>query len=81
MANQANFPVRAMCRIQGVSAGGFYVWREHPPSVRSIANPIMTEHIGQIHQDSYQSYGMPRVRVELLEQGICISRPCDTPYA
>lgn len=74
MANQANFPVRAMCRVLGVSASGFYAWRERPPSVRSIANAVMTERIRQIHQDSYQSYGMPRVRAELLEQGVCISR-------
>lgn len=74
MANQANFPVRAMCRTLGVSASGFYAWRGRPPSVRSIANAVMTERIRQIHQDSYQSYGMPRVRAELLEQGVCISR-------
>jgi putative transposase len=34
----------------------------------------MTERIRQIHQDSYESYGMPRVRAELIEQGVCISR-------
>ncbi|MCE1162401.1 MAG: IS3 family transposase, partial [Thiomonas sp.] len=41
---------------------------------RSIANAVMTERIRQIHQDSYESYGMPRVRAELIEQGVCISR-------
>lgn len=34
----------------------------------------MTERIRQIHQDSYESYGMPRVRAERIEQGVCISR-------
>ena len=34
----------------------------------------MTERIRQIHEDSYESYGMPRVRAELIEQGVCISR-------
>ena len=34
----------------------------------------MTERIRLIHRDSYESYGMPRVRAELIEQGVCISR-------
>ena len=74
MANQADLPVRAMCRVLGVSASGFYAWRERAPSQRSIANAVMTERIRQIHQDSYESYGMPRVRAELIEQGVSISR-------
>jgi putative transposase len=74
MANQADLSVRAMCRVLGVSASGFYAWRERAPSQRSIANAVMTERIRQIHQDSYESYGMPRVRAELIEQGVCISR-------
>ncbi|QPS11415.1 IS3 family transposase [Delftia acidovorans] len=74
MANQADFPVRTMCRVLGISASGFYAWRERRPSQRSIANAVMTERIRQIHKDSYESYGMPRVRAELIEQGVSISR-------
>jgi putative transposase len=74
MANQADLPVRTMCRVLGVSASGFYAWRDRVPSQRSITNAVMTERIRQIHQDSYESYGMPRVRAELIEQGVCISR-------
>ncbi len=73
MANQADFPVRTMCRVLSVSASGFYAWREHRPSQRSITNAVMTERIRQIHKDSYESYGMPRVRAELIEQGASIS--------
>lgn len=74
MTNQADLSVRTMCRVLGVSASGFYAWRDRAPSQRSIANAVMTERIRQIHQDSYESYGMPRVRAELIEQGVCISR-------
>jgi len=74
MANQADFPVRTMCRVLGISASGFYAWRERAPSQRSITNAVMTERIRQIHKDSYESYGMPRVRAELIEQGVRISR-------
>jgi putative transposase len=74
MANQADFPVRTMCRVLDVSASGFYAWRQRVPSQRSVANAVMTGRIRQIHLDSYGSYGMPRVRAELIEQGVCISR-------
>jgi len=74
MANQADLPVRTMCRALGVSASGFYAWRDRKPSPRAMANAVMTERIRQIHKDSYDSYGMPRVREELQEQGEVISR-------
>lgn len=74
MANQAELPVRTMCRALGVSASGFYAWRDRKPSPRAIANAVMTERIRQINKDSYESYGMPRVREELQEQGEVISR-------
>lgn len=72
MANQAHLPVRTMCRVLGVSASGFYAWRDRAPSQRSIANAVMTERILQIHQHSYESYGMLRVRAELIEQGVAL---------
>jgi putative transposase len=74
MKNQADLPVRTMCRVLGVFASGFYAWRDRAPSQSSIANAVMTERIRQIHQDSCESYGMPRVRAELIEQGVCISK-------
>jgi hypothetical protein len=45
-------PVRTMCRVLGVSASGFYAWRERKSSQRSITNAVMTERIRQIQKDS-----------------------------
>jgi len=58
-----------MCRVLAVSASGFYDWRESPPSPRSIGNAVLTERIRRIHAESDGTYGMPRVRAELIEQG------------
>lgn len=73
-ANQAVMSVRTMCRVLRVSASGFYAWCDRRPSPRAIANATLTERIRMIHAESDETYGMPRVRVELLEQGERASR-------
>lgn len=55
MANQAELPVRTMCRVLGVSASDLYSWRDRAPSQRSIANAVMTERIEQGVSISRQS--------------------------
>jgi len=72
-ANQAVHPVRTMCRVLGVSHSGFYDWLERTPSKRSIENAVLTERIRQIHAASHESYGRPRIRAELREQGTRVS--------
>ena len=74
MANQADLPVRTLCRVLNVSPSGYYAWADRPPSARAIANLAMTERIRTIHAESDTTYGMPRVRAELIDQGTCISR-------
>lgn len=74
MANQANFPVRTQCRVLGISPSGFYAWLERPPSRRALTNAVMTERIRAIHTESDATYGMPKVRAELMAQGETVSR-------
>jgi putative transposase len=73
-ANQATAKVRMMCRVLGVSASGYYAWRDRAPSARALADAVLVERIRQVHADSQQTYGMPRVRAELIEQGVAVSR-------
>ena len=74
MANQAKYPVRSLCRVLKISPSGFYAWRDRPASQRPLADAVMTERIRAIHAESDDSYGMPRVRAELIDQGVTISR-------
>ena len=37
-------------------------------------NAVLTERIRQIHAESDETYGMPRVRAELRDQGVTVSR-------
>ena len=73
-ANQAGVSVRTLCRVLEVSASGYYAWRERPPSRRVIDNAVLTERIRTVHAKSDATYGMPRVRAELIDQGLAVSR-------
>lgn len=74
MANQADFPVRTLCRVLDVSASGFYAWCARKPSTRAIHNAALTERIRAIHAASDGTYGRARIRAELLEEGTAVSR-------
>lgn len=73
-ANQAGVSVRTMCRVLKVSASGYYAWRDRPPCQRAIDNAVLTERIRGVHAESDATYGMPRVRAELIDQGVSVSR-------
>lgn len=64
------FPVRMMCRMLQVSPAGYYAWRDRPPCPRQQRRAELIEQIRQVHEQSRQSYGSPRVTVELKEAGI-----------
>jgi putative transposase len=72
-ANQAVLPVHVMCRVLKVAASGYYDWSDRPPSKRAIEDAVLVERIRTIHGDSDATYGMPRVRAELMDQGVKIS--------
>lgn len=74
MANQAKLPVHTMCRVLHISPSGFYAWRDRTPSKRSIDDAVMTERIRHFHASSDATYGMPRIRADLIEEGRVISR-------
>jgi len=72
-ANQADAPVHTMCRVLQVSASGYYGWLDRPPSRRAIDDAVLVERIRAIHAESDGTYGRPRVRAELIDQGLRVS--------
>lgn len=73
-ANQASFPTRALCRALGVSRSGFHEWQGREPSAREKSNEQLLELIRVAHAESDATYGMPRIRAELADQGVSASR-------
>lgn len=66
-AEKANFPVKVMCEVLGVSRAGFYAWANRKPSLRARHDAVLLEKIRCIHKDSRQTYGSPRIHIELKE--------------
>ena len=63
------------CRVLRVSRSGYYEWRDRPVSDRARENELLVKYIEQIHADSRDTYGSPRVHAELtLGLGIPVNR-------
>lgn len=73
-ANQAELPVRTMCKTLKVSASGFYGWLDRPMCKRQQANVTLMGQIRDVFVASDETYGMPRIRAELKDAGIVASR-------
>lgn len=73
-ANQAEYPVRTMCRVLKVSPSGFYAWKERAPSRRAMEDAVLIERIRQIHAGSDGNYGSPNIHAELRDQGTRVGR-------
>lgn len=71
---KAAFAVRMMCRLLEVSASGFYEWRSRGPSARELADQALTERIREIHVESRQTYGAPRIHAELCFEGTRVGK-------
>lgn len=63
-----------MCRVLEVSRSGFYDWLDRPESQRSKRHRYLTGKIKQIHKESKEIYGSPRIHGDLVEQGEIVGR-------
>jgi putative transposase len=64
-AKKAEHSIQIMCRVLEVSRSGFHAWAIREPSARAIADTALTGRIAEIHKQSRNTYGSPRVHAEL----------------
>jgi putative transposase len=62
-----------MCKALNVSPSGYYAWCKRPVSAREMANRELVRMIEAVYNDSYETYGSPRVYRELKAQGVACS--------
>jgi len=73
-ANQADHSIAGMCRVLGVSAGGYYAWRGRRPSPRTRQDEALLAQIRACHRRSRGTYGAPRIHRDLREAGVRVGR-------
>lgn len=66
--------VTLACRLAGVSSSGYYAWKKRGMSPRKKSNEELKAKLLELHQASRGTYGEPRLRVKLKEEGICCGK-------
>ncbi|MEX5219438.1 MAG: IS3 family transposase [Nitrospira sp.] len=68
------YPIRLMCRALAVSPAGYDAWRTRPASARAATNQTLLTELRQLHHESRQTYGSPRMWRVLIERGRVVGR-------
>lgn len=68
------FPVHRLCKVLGVSQSGYFAWRNRKPSRRQLDDMVLLAHIRAQFATSNETYGAPRMHVELQEDGLDVGR-------
>ncbi|TGK87952.1 IS3 family transposase [Leptospira noumeaensis] len=67
--NKSCFKVVKMCKALEVSKSGFYNWKNRKLSRRKVFNLLLLTEIKQIHTESFEIYGSPKIHKILLSKG------------
>jgi len=67
-AEKAEHSVSRLCAVLGVTRQGFYAWRRRGPSLRQLGDEELARLIVTIYDGSLQTYGAPRVQLELADE-------------
>ncbi len=73
-AEKANYPMHLLCRVLQVSRSGYYTWRRRKPSSRALEDERLRPKVLEAFETGRGTYGSPRVRDELIDQGVTIGR-------
>jgi putative transposase len=74
VAEKANFEVRLMCDVLGVSPSAYYEWERERESEHAKRDAELVALVRQLFVDFRGRYGAPRIHDALSRQGINVSR-------
>lgn len=72
---QSDFAVEKMCKVFCVSRSAYYAWLRRKPSKRALENQVLKAAIQELHQQTKSRLGSPKMRIELKDRGMLVSRP------
>lgn len=66
-----DYSIRCLCRNLEVSPSGYYDWqkRHHTPGARAREDKTLAAVIKNLHAQSRETYGSPRIQMDLRKQG------------
>jgi putative transposase len=67
-AEKSEHRISRLCRVLGVTRQGYYAWRRRGPSLRQLGDDELARLIVTIYDGSLQTYGAPRVQLELADE-------------
>jgi len=67
-----DYPLGVLCRVLGVSAGGFHARRSRGPSLRAREEGRLETEIRAAHKRTRETYGPERLQRDLLANGVRI---------
>jgi len=67
-------PILRLCAVFAVSRSGYYAWAQAAGSARERRDRELRAKIAVVYQQSRQTYGSPRVTIELQTQGEQVGR-------
>jgi putative transposase len=73
-AMKVGMTIDRMCALMDVSVSGFYAWKSREPSKRQLDDMVLLAHIRSQFASSHETYGAPRMHVELREDGLDVGR-------
>lgn len=68
---KADYPLSLLCELFEVSPSGYYAWskRKNQPGARAQQDQQLKEQIARIHLANRETYGAPRIQLELRDCG------------
>ena len=72
--SEQEFPVSVQCEVLEVSRSGYYDWKGRPESSRRLENEQLVARIIEVHSETDETYGSPRIHAELRAQGINVNK-------
>lgn len=70
---QATFKARILCKALGVSTSGYYAWLKRALAPRRRSDLLLGDRLEVLHRQSRSTYGRPRLRQDLLDEGFRVS--------
>ena len=68
------YPITALCRVMQVARSGYHAWAVREECDRRREDRVLAVHVAAAFERSRRTYGSPRIRIDLQEDGMRVGR-------